>query len=104
MGRIILDCEDLGWDVGQLWICDGDKEVLRLRDSWYASSPESAEAARVNLEPGTLRGIDLPGRVLADRAPLWIVDIAKDPNLAQSAAVIGAGPSRSLWLPDPERR
>ena len=62
-------CEDLGWDVGQLWICDGDEE-LHLRDSWYASSPESAEAARVNLEAGTLRGFDLPGRVLADSAPL----------------------------------
>ena len=88
-------CEDLGWDVGQLWICDGDEE-LHLRDSWYASSPESAEAARVNLEAETLRGIDLAGRVLADRAPVWIVDIAKDPSLA---AVVGAGLHGAFGFP-----
>ena len=88
-------CEDLGWDVGQLWICDGDEE-LHLRDSWYASSPESAEAARVNLEAGTLRGFDLPGRVLADSAPLWIVDIAKDPSLA---AVVGASLHGAFGFP-----
>jgi len=92
-------CEDLGWDVGQLWLRDGDEAVLRLRDSWYVSSPESVEAARVNLEAEPLRGIDLPGRVLADRAPLWIVDIAKDLNLAQSAAIVGSGLHGAFGFP-----
>jgi diguanylate cyclase (GGDEF)-like protein/PAS domain S-box-containing protein len=99
--RRILEglCEDLGWDVGQLWIPDRDEGVLRLRDSWNASSPEAAEAATVNLEPGTFHGIDLPGRVFANRAPLWIVDIAKDPNLAASAGGVGPGLHGAFGVP-----
>ena len=92
-------CEDLGWDVGQLWIRDRDEEVLRLRASWQASSPEVAEAARVNVEAGTFRAIDLPGRVFANRAPLWIVDIAMDPNLAASAEAVGPGLHGAFGVP-----
>jgi len=98
--RILQDlCRDLGWDVGQLWIRDRDEEVLRLRDSWHASSPEVAEAAKVSLEAGTFHELDLPGRVLADRAPLWIVDIAKDPNLAASARAVGPGLHGAFGVP-----
>src|SRR5207244_1491494 len=91
-GRILQGlCQDLGWDVGQLWIRDRDEEVLRLRDSWHASSPEVAEAATASLEPGTFHEIDLPRRVLADRAPVGLVDVAKDANLADWAAAVGPG-------------
>jgi diguanylate cyclase (GGDEF)-like protein/PAS domain S-box-containing protein len=92
-------CEDLGWDVGQLWIRDRVEEVLRLRASWHASSPEVADAARVSLEAGAFHGIDLPGRVFANCAPLWIVDIVKDPNLAALAEAVGPGLHGAFGVP-----
>ena len=92
-------CADLGWDVGQLWIREREKEVLRLRDSWYASSLHFAEAGKVELEASAFRRIDFPSQVLADGAPMWIVDIAKDPNLAPSAAAVATGLHGAFGFP-----
>jgi diguanylate cyclase (GGDEF)-like protein/PAS domain S-box-containing protein len=92
-------CEDLGWDVGQLWILDRNQEMLRLRDSWHASSPEVADAAMVNLEAGARDGIDFASRVFANRAPMWVVDIAKDPHLEPSAGVVWPGLHGAFGVP-----
>jgi PAS domain S-box-containing protein len=42
VSRRILErlCEDLDWQVGQLWIRDREDDVLRLRDFWQVSSLE----------------------------------------------------------------
>jgi len=99
-GRILEGlCKDLGWDIGQLWIRDRDDEVFRLRDSWHDASLELAEATRVDLETSPFPGIGLPGQVWADRAPLWIVDIANDPNLAPPAAAVAAGLHAAFGFP-----
>jgi diguanylate cyclase (GGDEF)-like protein/PAS domain S-box-containing protein len=92
-------CGDLGWDIGQLWVLDPDTRVLRLRDSWHASSTEVAGATALAREAGPIRGVDVPARVLADCAPLWIVDIAKDSNLAPSAASVAPGLHGAFGFP-----
>jgi diguanylate cyclase (GGDEF)-like protein/PAS domain S-box-containing protein len=79
-------CEDLGWEIGQLWIRDGEHDVLRVRDFWHTLAPEVAAAQEANLETSLFPGIDFPGRVWARREPVWVADIAKDPDFAPSAA------------------
>ena len=92
-------CEDLGWDVGQLWIRDGDGEALRLRDSWHASSPEVANSEKADVEARAFAGVDLPGRVLACGAPLWVVDIGTDSDQAPSAAAVAVGLHGAFGFP-----
>jgi len=78
-------CEDLGWEVGQLWIRDGEEDELRLRDFWLAVSPEIALAHGVDPETSRFPGTDLAGRVWASAQPLWVVDMATDPDFTPSA-------------------
>ena len=79
-------CEDLGWEVGQLWIRDGEEDVLRVRDFWRAHAPEGGAAPEINAESSLFPEIDLPGRIWARREPVWLVDLAEDPDFARSAA------------------
>src|ERR1700736_688082 len=77
-------CEELGWQVGQLWIRDFDEDALRLRDFWQARSPQVG-AKVINSVTTHFPGIDLPGQVSARGEPVWIVDIASDPNFGLPA-------------------
>jgi diguanylate cyclase (GGDEF)-like protein/PAS domain S-box-containing protein len=78
--------EELGWEVGQLWIRDGEEDALRVRDFWLGLSPDDAAAHGVDPESSRFPGIDLAGRVWARGEPVWVVDIAKDPDFGPSAA------------------
>jgi diguanylate cyclase (GGDEF)-like protein/PAS domain S-box-containing protein len=71
-------CEELGWAVGQLWIRDSD-DILRLRDSWQTPSAEAGPNLISSLTTH-FPGIDVPGQVFARGEPVWIVDVASDPN------------------------
>ena len=77
-------CEELGWEIGQLWIRDFDEDALRLRDFWQARSPQVG-AKVINSVTTHFPGIDLPGQVSARGEPVWIVDIASDPNFGLPA-------------------
>ena len=80
-------CEDLGWDVGQLWISDGEEDVLRVRDFCSALAPEAANAQGINPESSLFAEIDLPGRIWRSREPVWVVDLTQDPDFVPSAAL-----------------
>jgi diguanylate cyclase (GGDEF)-like protein/PAS domain S-box-containing protein len=88
-------CEDLGWDIGQLWVLNADSHILALRESWHASSTQADDAE----EPGPVPGIDVAARILAESAPLWIVDITQDSNLALSATAVGPGLHGAVGFP-----
>ena len=77
-------CEELGWVLGQLWVRDCD-DVLRLRDSWQAPSREGAPNV-IGSVTTHFPGIDMPGQVSTRGEPVWIVDIASDPNAGPPAA------------------
>ncbi len=91
-------CEDLGWQVGQLWIRDREEDVLRLRDFWHAPSLEVA-AHGINSKTTLFPGIDLPGQIWAGREPVWIVDIASDHRFAPPAGAPGAGLHGAFGFP-----
>ena len=80
-------CQDLGWDVGQLWISDGEEDVLRVRDFCSALAPEAANAQGINPESSLFAEIDLPGRIWRSREPVWVVDLTQDPDFVPTAAL-----------------
>ena len=82
-------CEEFGWEIGQLWMRDSDDDVLRLRDLWHARSP-LAGAQVVNSVTTHFPGIDLPGQICARAEPVWIADIASDPNFGLPATAADA--------------
>jgi diguanylate cyclase (GGDEF)-like protein/PAS domain S-box-containing protein len=78
--------EDLGWEVGQLWIRDREEDILRVRDFWLALPLDEATAQGVDPQSSHFSGIDLAGRVWDKGEPVWVVDIVKDPDFAPSSA------------------
>ena len=66
-------CEELGWQIGQLWIRDREDDVLRLQDFWHAPSLEAG--ANVTNSVTTHPETDLPSQVVAAGKPIWIVDL-----------------------------
>jgi diguanylate cyclase (GGDEF)-like protein/PAS domain S-box-containing protein len=85
--RILLQrlCEELGWQIGQLWIRDREDDVLRLQDFWHAGSLEAGTNVTnsVTTHPET----DLPSQVVAAGKPVWIVDILSNSDAGPAPAV-----------------
>jgi PAS domain S-box-containing protein len=93
--QICIDrvCAHTDWPVGHVYlVADDDSEELVPTTLWHLANPEQFEAFRRITEATRFSsGVGLPGRVLASRAPLWIMDVTADSNFprAKQAEEIG---------------
>lgn len=86
----------LGWQVAHLWIeANGS---LRVRDAHHADAEAThpfAMASRRTFTPGK----GLPGKVFASGIPMWIDDLAADPEFSRRPAAAHAGLRSGLGIP-----
>ncbi|HEY4872253.1 MAG TPA: EAL domain-containing protein [Candidatus Dormibacteraeota bacterium] len=90
-------CEELGWQVGELWIRDREDDVLRLQDLWHGLSPELG--ANVANSVTTHQESDLPSQVCARGEPVWIVDPASNPDVGPAPTATDAGQRGAFGFP-----
>jgi PAS domain S-box-containing protein len=92
-------CECLGWDSGSLWRIDGEAGLLRHAERWHAPSvvaPQFDAAIRLStFRPGS----GIPGRAWASRAPVFIPDIAQDPEARYRDAAAREGLHAAFAFP-----
>jgi PAS domain S-box-containing protein len=92
-------CECLGWDSGSLWRIDAEAGVLRHAERWHAPSvvaPRFDAAIRAStFRPGS----GIPGRVWASGAPIFIPDIAQDPQARHRDAAVREGLHAAFAFP-----
>jgi PAS domain S-box-containing protein len=92
-------CECLGWDSGSLWRIDREAGVLRHAKRWHAPSvvsPQFDAAIRLStFRPGS----GIPGRAWASRAPIFIPDIAQDPEARHRGAAAREGLHAAFAFP-----
>ena len=91
--RIALDrvCAHTRCPVGHVLLKDS-AGVLGSSSLWHLDNPERYETFRHLSEATTFApGIGLPGRVLEQRKPAWIVDVTKDLNFPRSPAARDTG-------------
>ncbi len=85
-----------GWPVGHAYfLSEEDESVLVSSGIWHLEDPKRFAAFVETTKKTTFKpGIGLPGRVLENGEPAWIVDVSKDPNfrakLAEEINVRGA--------------
>ena len=79
-------CDNLGWDLGAIWIVDPAQSVLRCLMIWHAPHLDLKAFQEASQETTFARGVGLPGRVWKSGQPLWITDVVADPNFPRAAA------------------
>jgi serine phosphatase RsbU (regulator of sigma subunit) len=84
-------CECLGWNLGLVWIVDGEANVLRCVDVWQGPTGDAPAFAQANRESTFAEGAGLPGRVWESRHPAWIPDVTQDPGFHQAAIAAEEG-------------
>jgi PAS domain S-box-containing protein len=77
--------ENQGWDVGELWEVEEGERFLRCVDLWHADDFQAPDYLKVRRATQLTRDVGLPGRVWHRHLPLWIPDMAEEPNLPLAA-------------------
>jgi len=73
-------CEIIGWEIGAIWVVDGDAGVLRCIDVWNMPSVEATRFCAVTRDITFAPDVGLPGRVWTSAKPSWITDVTQDQN------------------------
>jgi PAS domain S-box-containing protein len=77
--------ENQGWDVGELWEVEEGERYLRCVDLWHADDFTATDYLKIRRVTQLARDVGLPGRVWHRHLPLWIPDMAEEPNLPLAA-------------------
>ena len=90
-------CENLGWDLGQLWtaneylITSGSREkkdkinpILRCVEMWSSRTINLREFKAIAWQTTYTLGVGFPGRIWAKRSPLWTRDIMHSSDFSQT--------------------
>ncbi len=94
-------CRHFGWPVGHAYLPaeDGSGE-LAPSTIWHLADPKGFAAfQRVTMATRFAPGVGLPGRVLAQRAPLWIRDVTQDSNFPRATVVKNIGVKGGFGFP-----
>ena len=86
-------CGHTGWPVGHALVLSGQELVAT--PIWHLDDPEAfQEFRRLSERLSFAPGVGLPGRVLAQRAPAWIAnvaDLAEDPKFPRAKIAVELG-------------
>src|ERR1700757_4819670 len=92
-------CETMSWDVGGLWYVDGDANVLRCADVWYAPGVSVHAFLDATQRAAFASGMGLPGRVWSSRKAFWIPDVVVDDNFIRAELAVSSGLHGALAFP-----
>jgi diguanylate cyclase (GGDEF)-like protein/PAS domain S-box-containing protein len=89
-------CEAFGWACGAYWSADEQRNVLRRAAVWHIDEPEvarflSSETFSAERTLSAAKAGGLLRRVWQDRAPIWIADVATEPEFKRGSAAAVAG-------------
>jgi PAS domain S-box-containing protein len=90
--------EALAWRLGAAWEVDPQNGCLRCVRTWHHGAPASefeALSAALTLAPGE----GLPGRVLLNAQPAWVVDAPQDANFPRAEAARRSGLHAGFGFP-----
>jgi len=92
-------CEALLWDVGALWSIDREANVLRCVEVWHKPSIEIPQFEAITHQYTLRSGVGLPGKVWSSHAPVYIPDVAHDPNFLRGPVATREGLHAGIAFP-----
>ncbi len=93
-----VTCENLGWEVGALWIVRRETTALRCVDIRHSSSI-SIRDLKATREMTVKPGVGLLGRVWTTGEPVWITEILKEANCPREQLASKAGLHTAFIFP-----
>jgi PAS domain S-box-containing protein len=94
-------CAYTGWPVGHVYLLAGEgPPELVPTTIWHLDHPEHFEGFR-QVTAGTriAPGAGLPGRVLAEKKPIWITDVTRDENFPRAKVAANLGVEGAFAFP-----
>lgn len=92
-------CENLDWEIGALWMLDGDRGCLRLLEEWHNQTIEPGTFTRLSRELEFGRGQGFPGLVWQEGKAKWVPDYAEDPAFERSGSAAEGGLKTAFGFP-----
>ena len=92
-------CEKTGWAIGQAWLPDSNDAFLSLGPGCYRGTGELNSFRNFSESMQFTPGFGLPGRVWQSKRPIWIEEVATDPNFPRFAAAVAAGLRTGVAIP-----
>ncbi len=92
-------CEQAGWEYGELWRADPDRNALRWDGAWRIVGFPSEELERASAIVLVQRGIGIPGRTWATGRPEWHTDLTPQANFSRVEPVARLGLRQALSFP-----
>lgn len=78
---------DLGWDLGGLWIVDGERLTLCCLELCHSAGFSESQPRELGQVTELRKGVGLPGQVWNTGDPAWVVDLTEDPHGSGVGAV-----------------
>ncbi len=101
--QIFLDrlCKHMGWPIGHIYLLKDDTaDLLIPSTAWYLENKDHFESFQKITETTSFqKGEGLPGRVLADGKPAWIIDVTKDHNFPRASIAQSCGIKTAIAFP-----
>lgn len=96
-------CSAAKWQIGHYLFFDDNLSTnvkLRSSDIWHIKDPDLFKALRrVSINPDFKHNEDLPGRVLAAKKPIWIKNLADEPESRRAQIAQSSGLKSGFGFP-----
>ncbi len=96
-----LICDHTGWPIGHLCLIeDGQTDKLIPTKTWYLEDADRfMKFKEVTEATSFTSGVGLPGRVLLNSKPVWIMDVTEDQNFPRVKLAIDIGVRAGFAFP-----
>src|SRR5262245_38460553 len=92
-------CEALGWQCGAVWQVNRARNTLRCVGTWAKPGLPLEEFTADTARRSFAIGVGLPGRVWAQREPVWVRDVTHDSNFPRAQVAERGGLHSAFALP-----
>jgi PAS domain S-box-containing protein len=92
-------CENLGWEVGELWTVDASANVLRRVETWHRQSVDISEFEAASSQITFAPGVGLPGQIWESAEPRWITNVVEDANFLRTSIAAKVGLHAAFGFP-----
>lgn len=113
---LLAICESLGWALGELWMPESLETLenfqlnyssqipkassqLKCVEMWCRPSVVTPEFEEITNKITLTSSVGLPGSVWASGSPLWIADVAEDPNFWRQTEAAKSGLHAAFGFP-----